>query len=111
MKTILASILVVAAMAANPVQAQTVDEAVRSIQSDIRSSLVAAPAQPVPLPLNAAISEQGESAVKSVLLDVRLSIYVNSNVAGHYPPAERSGLVTVSELETVEEGNTESVEL
>lgn len=111
MKTILASILAVAAMAASPVQAQSVDEAARSIQADIRSSLVAAPAAPVAVPVNQAIREQGESAVKSILLEAQLSLYINTNVAGQYVPVERSGLVTVSGIETVEEANPESVEL
>lgn len=111
MNKILASILVVAAMAASPAQAQSVDEAARSIQADIRGSLVVTPAAPVAMSVPEAIREQGDSAARSILVEAQLALYVNTAIAGQYAPVERSGLVTVSEVETVEDTNTESVEL
>lgn len=111
MKNTIASILVVASMAASPAQAQSVEDAGRAILEEIRTSLVAVPAAPAPMSVTEAIREQGGTAARNILLETELTVLVNTTVAMPFDAVERSGLVTVSELEVIEETDTESVEL
>ncbi len=83
-------------------------EAIGSIQSELRASVVIAPA-PASYPVSQAIRQQGRDALRRITLDIANTVYVGSSIlAGELQPA-RVGTVMVSELQVVTSEASESL--